>query len=137
MKKKSQFNNIDALRVISLFFVIPAGIYCKFYAGPWMGWVSDSLCGVFYEIFWCLLLSLFLSKTRPVVIAAVVLSATCALEVLQLSHNPVLEFVRGFYIGHILIGSSFHWTDFIYYAAGSVAGMFWLKGLGKITKTPF
>jgi hypothetical protein len=75
--------------LLSLVLVVPLGLYTKFYSGPAAIWVNNSLGGVFYEIFWCLLIFIVIDGGKPWVIATVVLVITCFLEFLQLWHHPV------------------------------------------------
>ena len=79
--------------LILILLITPVGFYTKFYSGPAASWVNDSLGGVFYEIFWCLLVSLFLVNSRAWVIATSVFMVTCLLEVLQLWHPEFLEII--------------------------------------------
>lgn len=116
--------------ILSLVVIVPAGFYTKFYRGPGASWVNDSFDGVLYEIFWCLLAALFLPNVRPALIAAWVLTLTCILEFLQLWHPPFLESVRSHFLGAVILGTTFDWTDFPYYFAGSAIGWFWLKKCG-------
>ena len=116
--------------LISLAVVIPAGFYGKFYRGPGAHWVNDSLGGVFYEIMWCLLFGLCLPRWKAARIAAVVLAATCFLEFLQLWHPPLLEWLRGYFLGRTILGTFFDWWDFPYYFAGSALGWLWLRAIG-------
>ena len=115
--------------LVSLILIIPTGFYSKFYRGPAAAWVNDSLGGVFYEIFWCLLILLFLPKVKPWIIALSVLVVTCILEFMQLSHPPFLEILRGNFMGRTLLGTTFAWTDFPYYFFGSGIGWLWIKHL--------
>jgi len=115
--------------LVSLILIIPTGFYSKFYRGPAAGWVNDSLGGVFYEIFWCLLILLFLPRVKPWIIALSVLVVTCILEFMQLWHPPLLELLRSNFIGRTLLGTTFTWTDFPYYFFGSGIGWFWTKHL--------
>lgn len=39
----------------------------------------------------------------------------------------LLEWIRSFFIGRLLIGNGFTWTDFPYYIAGSVIDFFWIR----------
>ncbi|HDP67953.1 MAG TPA: DUF2809 domain-containing protein [Candidatus Marinimicrobia bacterium] len=113
--------------LLVLIFVTPLGFYTKFYTGPLQNWVNNSLGGVFYEIFWCLVLALFFQRLRPQQIAGFVLLVTCALEFLQLWHPPFLESLRANFIGATILGSSFTWSDFPYYLIGSIMGYFLLN----------
>ena len=112
---------------VSLAAVVPAGFYAKLYRGPGAHWVNDSFAAVFYEVFWCLVLSLLLPAWSGRRIALAVLAATCALEFMQLWHPPLLEYLRSFTLGGALLGNWFDWWDFPYYFLGSGVGWLWLK----------
>ena len=126
--------NWKAATLASIAVIVPAGLYSKFYRGPGAHWVNDSLDGVFYEIFWCLFLSLGLARTDPRRLAGGVLAGTCILEFLQLWHPPFLEVVRSTFLGAAVLGTTFDWTDFPYYFAGS--GIGWLRLNQLRRKTP-
>jgi hypothetical protein len=113
----------------SLAIIVPAGLYSKLYRGPGAHWVNDSLGGVFYEVFWCLVLWFCLPRLKPHRIAGAVLAVTCVLEFLQLWHPGFLEFLRSYFVGRTILGTTFDWSDFPYYFAGSGFGWFWLKRL--------
>ena len=115
--------------LISLAVIVPTGFYSKFYAGPGADWVNNSLGGVFYEIFWCLVIFLFSKRLKPLKIAVFVFICTCGVEFLQLWHPGFLEFVRSFFIGRTILGTTFVWSDFPYYFLGSGIGWFWMKCL--------
>lgn len=115
--------------VVSLFVIVPVGVYTKFYQGPAAEWVSNSLGGVFYEIFWCLLVFLIVPYARTWVMAVAVLLLTCMLEFMQLWNPAALTYVRSFILGAALIGTTFSWSDFPYYFAGSAIGWLWISSL--------
>lgn len=117
--------------VISLVVILAAGFFAKFYAGPAHLWVNDSVAGMFYVIFWCVLASVFFTRAAPRTIIAAVFSVTCVLEVLQLWHPPFLESLRNPFLGRALLGHSFAWSDFPYYALGGGIGWFWIVGLRR------
>ncbi|MEZ5071077.1 MAG: DUF2809 domain-containing protein [Bacteroidales bacterium] len=99
------------------------GLATKFYEGPGQTWVHNSLGGVFYVMFWILLASLFLAGIRTWKIALWVLLTTVALEFLQLWHPPILQSVRGTFLGAALLGNTFVWRDMLHYLAGALAGL--------------
>ena len=119
---------------ILILIITPIGFYTKFYTGPGASWVNNSLGGVFYEIFWCLLVFLFFVNARAWVIAVSVFIITCCLEVLQLWHPEFLEIIRGNLIGRTVLGTSFSMYDFIYYFIGSGIGYLILYRLQKLRK---
>jgi len=121
-------------RKITLFFllfIIPLGFYTKFYSGPAHVWVNNSLGGLLYEIFWCLIFFFIFPKANPIKIALWVFSITCTLEFLQLWHPPFLEFLRGNFIVRTILGNSFNWGDFPYYFVGSLVGYYILVLIKK------
>ena len=120
--------------LISILIIVPPGLYSKFYSGQAARWVNDSLGGVLYVIFWCLLAFLFLSNTKPWKIAATVFIITCFLEFLQLWHPTFLEFLRSNFIGRTILGTTFTWSDFPYYLVGCGIGWLWMKSLQKHSK---
>jgi hypothetical protein len=118
--------------LILLLLVTPFGFYTKIYLGPGASWVNDSLGGVFYKIFWCLLVFLLMVNARALVIATSVFMVTCFIEVLQLWHPEFLEIIRSYFIGRTLLGTSFNLYDFIYYFIGSGIGYLILTRLQKL-----
>ena len=114
------------LIVISLLIIIPIGFYSKFYSGPACFWVNNFLGGVFYEIFWCLIVFFISPKTRHWKIATGVFVVTCGLEFMQLWHPAFLETIRSNFIGVTILGRSFSWADFPYYIIGSAIGWYWM-----------
>ena len=112
--------------LISILVITPIGFLSKFYTGPAAFWVNNSLGGVFYEIFWCLVVFLFFPRSQPVKIAALILIITSLLEFLQLWQPPFLQIIRSNFIGVTIIGDSFTWLDFPYYFVGSGMGWLWL-----------
>jgi len=119
---------------IALFLVIPFGFFSKFYKGREADWLNNSLCGVFYEIFWCLVLFLIFRKLKPVTIALIVFFTTSLLEFTQLWKPVFLEVLRSNFFVRTVIGNSFAWTDFIYYIIGSFAGLGVIMLIGRITQ---
>ncbi len=119
--------------IISLLIVTGMGFFFKFYSGGFgRQWLNNSGAAVFYEIFWCLFAYLFI-KGRNVTnqICLWVFIITCVLEILQLWHPPLLEQMRSTLVGRLLLGTTFSWWDFLYYAIGCIFGWLWLRQLDK------
>jgi hypothetical protein len=116
-------------KTLIVIIIAALGLASALYDGPAKQWVNDSLAGMLYEIFWCLLFSLLFARARPVTIALSVFAGTCALEFLQVWHPAHLEYFRAFFLGRALIGNCFSWVDFPYYAAGSIIGGILVKQL--------
>jgi hypothetical protein len=136
-KTPSEFSTKQKWSLILLLLVTPFGFYTKIYSGPGAPWVNDSLGGVFYEIFWCLLVFLFMVNARAWFIATSVFIITCFLEILQLWHPEFLEFIRSYFIGRTVLGTSFNLYDFIYYFIGSGIGYLILTRLQKLSSKKF
>ncbi len=119
--------------LLSILIITPIGFASKFYQGPAAAWVNDSLGGMFYVIFWCLVFFLFFPKSTPWKIATIVLITTCLLEFLQLWHPPFLEFLRSYFLGATVLGTSFVWSDFLYYFLGGGIGWLWLHWIKNKT----
>jgi len=112
--------------LLSILVIVPLGLLTKYYIGPAQYWVNYYLGGLFYEIFFCLLAALFFPVVRPWKIAASVFLITVLLEFLQLYHPAWLTSLRGFRLGHYLLGSSYNAWDFLYYLLGCLLGGFWV-----------
>jgi len=120
--------------IIVLIILLPIGFLTKFYTGTAQNWVNNSLGGVFYEIFWCLIIFLVFDKLKPILIASAVFLVTCALEFTQFWKPQFLEILRENFIIRTIIGSSFSWSDFPYYIIGSIAGFALLVLIKRISE---
>ena len=109
--------------LVALAIVTPLGFGTKLYQGPWAGWVNDYAGGVFYEIFWILAILALRPSLRARNVGAAVFVATCALEVLQRWKPPLLQALRSTFLGQALLGTTFVWWDFPYYALGCLIGV--------------
>ncbi len=109
---------------LTLLVVTAAGFAAKLYRGPGEGWLNDSLAGLFYVMFWCLVAALVFPRVSARRIALVVLAVTCGLEVMQLWQPPWLQGMRSTFLGAALLGTTFVASDFVYYVIGAGAG--WL-----------
>ncbi|TFH03006.1 MAG: DUF2809 domain-containing protein [Calditrichales bacterium] len=115
-----------------LIFLIPVGFLSKMVSTGYWSWIGDHLAGALYEIFWILLVYLFFSdKVNILILPLTVFSITCLLEITQLWHPPWLAIIRETYPGKILIGTTFSWWDFPFYAIGSLGGWIWLRRCEK------
>ena len=117
---------IRLITIICLIVIIPLGLYTKAYAGSGQDWVNNSSGGIFYEIFWCLLILLIVPKLQPNNIAIGVFFFTCVLEFMQLWKPPFLQTLRGTFLGATILGTSFVPSDFIHYIIGAILGWFFV-----------
>jgi hypothetical protein len=103
-----------------LFILIPIGLGSKFYQGIFQNWINNSLGGILYVIAWVTLVLLIQPRFNPIWVAVWVFLATAFLEILQLWHPPFLEAIRSTLMGRLLLGTTFVFSDFIYYAIGCI-----------------
>ncbi len=118
--------------IFCLMIITPAGFLFKFYQGPAQWWFNNYGAGLLYEIFWIMVLFLFLPRKKEInTIPVIVFLLTGALEVLQLWHPWILEQIRSVFLGMVLIGTSFSWWDFPHYAAGCLIGWLCIKRIAR------
>jgi hypothetical protein len=123
-----KYSRISALTVVSLL-----GLYTRFNSGPSAVWVNHYLGGVFYVIFWCLLVTVIWPNLNPLKIVISVLLASSMVECLQLWNPPYLAAIRRSIPGQILLGSSFDPADFVYYLIGSGISLILLRARRRTT----
>lgn len=132
--KPTFFTSYRIFVFVSLLILTPLGFATKFYSGPFAGWVNDSLGGVFYEIFWILVVTFAWPRFVPLKAAIGVFMVTDALEFLQLWHPAFLQKIRATFLGSALIGTTFVRDDFLYYFLGCVLGWWYVRYLRRRTK---
>lgn len=98
------------------------GLATKVYTGPGETWVRFQAGGVFYVVFWTILVLVVWPGVSSATVAGAVVFVTCCVEVLQLWHPPFLEWVRSNWSGQLLLGNSFSWWDFPPYFVGGLIG---------------
>lgn len=121
---------------LTLFILVPLGFATKSYQGWLATWVNHYAGDIVYEVFWMVLVSLIFPRSIPAKIGWGVFLATSAIEFLQLWHTPALDAFRASFIGKTLLGTTFTWEDFPYYALGCLVGWGWLRYLRDRTLTP-
>ena len=119
---------------ISLIALIPIGLASKVYPGPFHEWVNNSLGGVFYEMFWVLLVVLIKPQLPPGWVAFWIFVVTSILEFAQLWKPPFLEIIRATLVGRFLLGTTFSWWDFPYYILGCEWAWLGLKSFKSYLK---
>ena len=100
-----------------------------------VSWLNQELGGIFYVMFWCLFVFLFIPTRRAVwQVPLWVLAITCLIEFLQLWKTPVLDYLRSFWWGKMVLGNVFTWADFPYYFIGAGLGWLGLKLIIQVNK---
>ena len=118
------------IRILIIILLITIlGFGSKMYSGIYSDWFNNSLAGLFYETFWCLVVLFINPRLKAIKIALWVFILTSVLEFLQRWHPPFLQIIRSTFIGAALIGTSFNWFDFPYYIAGCIIGFILMKYL--------
>jgi Protein of unknown function (DUF2809) len=109
----------------ALCLLLAGGLGCAtiFYRGPGSAWTSDHLGGFFYVLAWIFLILTLFPMWSPGKVALGVLIGTCGLEFMQLWNPEPLQAVRSTFLGHVVLGSTFSWTDFPWYGLGALAGL--------------
>jgi len=116
-----------------LCLLLAGGLGCGtiFYRGPGSGWTSDQLGGFFYVLAWIFLILTLFPRWSPGKVTLGVLIGTCGLEFLQLWHPEPLQALRSTFLGHVVLGSTFSWADFPWYAFGALAGWILAKQVAR------
>jgi len=116
------------LTVISIAIVIPMGLFSRHYTGFAQEWIHNNAGDIFYQIFWCLFVFLFIPNKLTVNrIPIFVFFFGCVIEFTQAWHTPFLDLIRGNILGRLLLGTAFNWNEFPTYALGSFIGWLWLR----------
>jgi len=66
---------------------------------------------------------LLLPKASTWCVAGIALGFSCAIEISQLYQAPWINSIRATSLGHLVLGSGFHWPDFLAYTVGTAAGV--------------
>ena len=130
------------LILLSLFLIVPLGLFSKAYTGIGQEWIRDYSGDVLYEIFWCLFIFWFVRHDKNTIalrntttkIALWVFVVTCAIEVSQLWFHLVPVAIRSTFIWRMLLGAGFDWWDFPHYALGSLIGGWIIYQIGRASK---
>ena len=125
-----------SLILLSIFFVVPLGLYSKYYQGMGSVWVNDYGAAIWYEVFWCLLAFYFFSGKKGIkLIPFYVFIITCLIEISQLWNPPILALIRSHILGKLLLGTTFCWWDFPHYLLGCLLGWLWICMINQCTHT--
>ena len=108
--------------LISLALLVIVGLVMKLSG---VTWLANSFGGVLWVMFFAglgLLVRPRCDAAIPAATGAFLLA--CLVEVSQLSDAVILGMVRRTFPGRLLVGTTFAWSDFVYYLIGAVAA--WL-----------
>lgn len=105
----------------ALIVVGALGYWLRFNA-PVPAWLRDNSGGAAYVLFWILALAVVKPAASARRLALLILAITCCLEFLQLWHPRPLEAMRRTFVGRMILGTTFDWSDFPPYALGACLG---------------
>jgi hypothetical protein len=123
-----------AALVAILIVVTPLGLLSKHYHGPFDNWVHDSSGDILYEVFWTCLLAILLPSARPSRITLGVFLVTGLIEFSQLLRTSLLQQIRRTFFGRLLIGTTFSWLDFAYYALGCLLALAYIHAIRLLSE---
>jgi len=101
----------------------------KFYRGPAQAWLNDAFGGFWYVWFFCLAVWI-VWPDRPGRVCGGVFIGTAVVEFGQLWHPHWLHLLRQTLPGRLLLGTTFVWSDFLYYALGCLTAYWLLRRWG-------
>ncbi|MGD2181491.1 DUF2809 domain-containing protein [Lusitaniella coriacea] len=131
----TRLNTARAIALLSMLIVVPIGFWSKFYNGLGQEWFNNSLGGILYEIFWCLFFFFWIPHRKAVVqIPVWVFGITSLIEILQLWKTPILDAMRSTLIGRLFLGTTFVWSDFLYYVLGCLLGWLGLRQIWQFSQ---
>ncbi|MBL8211753.1 MAG: DUF2809 domain-containing protein [Bryobacterales bacterium] len=110
-------------KAAAILLTVLAGYILRFHA-PIPATLRDASGGIAYVLAFALLASYLLPPTLSALAA---LTFTCTVEFLQLWHPPFLEAARQTLPGRLVLGTTFHWSDFPPYVAGTLLARRLLK----------
>ena len=102
-------------------FFLGAGSF--FMRGTAVDGFANHAGGCLYVLAWIFFVLMLAPRFAPLQVCVAVLLGTCAIEVLQLWHPPILEAARSTLPGRIFLGTTFVWSDFPAYGAGALIGL--------------
>ncbi len=107
---------------LGLVLVIPLGLVSKVYSGWGSAWVEGYLGDILFEMAWIFFIACLWPRVSAKHLSLWVFGLTSGVEVLQLWQPPWLQAIRATLAGKLLLGSTFVWGDFFYYALGCLLG---------------
>jgi Protein of unknown function (DUF2809) len=125
------YKNYRISLLIGIVLIIPLGYSIRFAPGLGLPMLQDIGGSLAYQLLLMFLAAFFYPRASLVKIAVWVCILSCVIEVLQLWQPPFLRAIRALWIGRILLGNTFLWSDFPPYAIGSFLGWFLLKWLRR------
>ena len=119
------------LPYLSIIILIPLGLFSKSYTGIGEQWIHNYAGDILIEIFLCVLLFITLPKKLKKIqlIIIIVIIFTTIIEFSQLIQTPFLNQLRQYFLGRLILGTTFSWLDFPCYILGCILGGIWLRFL--------
>ncbi|MEO1592153.1 MAG: DUF2809 domain-containing protein [Cyanobacteria bacterium J06632_22] len=105
---------------LGIALMVALGLGSKAYGGIGARWVNNYSGDIVYEVFWIWLVGWVWPRCQAWRVAIAVFTLTAIIEFTQLIPFPSAW--QTHILWRLLLGTSFSWWDFPYYAIGSVFG---------------
>lgn len=115
-------NQSRIFKLTLMVLVIITALYTKEYRGEYQGMINNHIGGILYVLFGSLFFSVVFPLLKPYWPVVLAFGITCLLEFIQYFRFPFMVELTKTKAMAYLFGNSFNWTDFGYYAMGSILG---------------
>jgi len=129
--RQHPFFNYRRALLLSIIPVFILGLSCPFYSGPGSYWFNNYLGDVLYQIFLILLIIFIFPQASTRWTSLGVFITSSLIEFLQLWHPPFLQAIRATLLGRLMLGTTFSWEDFLFYAVGGILGWRWVLAVKR------
>jgi hypothetical protein len=122
--------------LIGMVGIIPFGYCVRFSTQLHAPLLQDIVGSVAYQILLMMVVAFIFPRLSLVKSAVGVFIASSVIEVLQLCRAPFLVTVRSTWIGRVILGNTFLWSDFPPYVLGCLVGWIILWALQQRFASP-
>jgi Protein of unknown function (DUF2809) len=116
--------------LVNILAIVPLGYAVRF-SHILPEYFHDAGGSIAYQIFWILFVLFVYPRADLRWTAIWVCVGSCAIELLQLYQPPWLQSIRSTFLGRLVLGTTFLWSDFPAYFVGSYVGWLWVRWLRK------
>ncbi len=120
--------------IIVIIIITILGFGSKHYHGIYEHIINNKIAGLWYVVFWTLLIRFFSPRIPLYLLSGIVLMTTIALEFTQLLSFEFMQTLRNFYVIRAIIGSHFSWSDLPFYFGGSIVSVLLIITIEKKRK---
>jgi hypothetical protein len=120
---------------LTYLLLVPLVIFAAFATRNGSPWIPEFIAEFGGDTLWAWMVLMVIRLIAPRWAiwksAALTLAIAYLCEISQLYHAPWIDAVRGYRLGHVLLGDTFVWSDLLCYTVGILAGAFAEWGLRK------